>query len=203
MKTVIRVRVWRYRCCWSFLSLDVYSPAASVRVRPVIERRVDATGETHGWFGYQCELVWPLDVCVGAKPLWLARIDMTRRSARQWKRVRVRPSSSGAWSQQAKLTAGSDVSYQGHFGQIVINLGDIIVIGEHKTITGVTATTCTTAITKIKAARTCFDDQERMEQSRKNQRKASAYDQWSSVAPWRYLANASSWASGEGAGLAR
>ena len=39
-------------------------------------------------------------------------------------------SSSGAWSQQAKLTAGSDVSYQGHFGQSVSISGDIIVIGE-------------------------------------------------------------------------
>ena len=39
-------------------------------------------------------------------------------------------SSSGAWSQQAKLTAGSDVSYQGHFGQSVSISGDIIVVGE-------------------------------------------------------------------------
>jgi len=39
-------------------------------------------------------------------------------------------SSSGAWSQQAKLTAGSDVSREAYFGQSVSISGDIVVVGE-------------------------------------------------------------------------
>jgi len=44
--------------------------------------------------------------------------------------VFVRSTNGNVWSQQAKLTAGSDVSYQGYFGSSVSISGDIIVVGE-------------------------------------------------------------------------